>query len=74
MTGFYSYKSFMRVVAFNTLLVQLMLPIVIAFSPLISSSVRANELDEQMAKMRSLDILTIPDNTEPKSGEPSHNT
>ncbi|CQJ00162.1 inverse autotransporter beta-barrel domain-containing protein [Yersinia massiliensis] len=73
MNGFYSYKSFMRVVAFNTLLVQLMLPIVIAFSPLISSSVRANELDEQMAKMRSLDILTIPDNTEPKSGEPSHN-
>uniref|UniRef100_UPI001643EE61 Ig-like domain-containing protein n=1 Tax=Yersinia frederiksenii TaxID=29484 RepID=UPI001643EE61 len=68
MNGFYSYKSFMRMVALNTLLVQLMLPIVIAFTPLISASARANELDEQMARMRSSGILTEPNTTEPKRG------
>ncbi|OVZ93156.1 hypothetical protein CBW58_07045 [Yersinia frederiksenii] len=73
MNGFYSYKSFMRMVALNTLLVQLMLPLVIAFTPLISASARANELDEQMARMRSSDILTQPNTTEPQSGGQSDN-
>ena len=53
----------MRAVAINTLLMQLLLPITIAFTPLISLSVQADELDEVMAKMRSADILI-----EPKTG------
>ncbi|QAX78711.1 hypothetical protein D5F51_09145 [Yersinia hibernica] len=48
MNGFHSYKSLMRLVAINTLLMQLLLPISIAFTPLISLSVRADELDEIM--------------------------
>ncbi|WP_145574504.1 Ig-like domain-containing protein [Yersinia alsatica] len=73
MNGFYSYKSFMRMVALNTLLVQLMLPLVIAFTPLISASARANELDEQMARMRLSDILTEPNTTEPQHSGQSDN-
>ncbi|WP_193588427.1 Ig-like domain-containing protein [Yersinia hibernica] len=50
----------MRLVAINTLLMQLLLPISIAFTPLISLSVRADELDEIMTKMRSAKILVEP--------------
>ncbi|CNJ04137.1 Ig-like domain-containing protein [Yersinia frederiksenii] len=60
MNGFHSNKSLMRVVAINTLLMQLLLPITIAFTPLISLSVRADEIDEIMAKMRSSEILVEP--------------
>ncbi len=60
MNGFHSNKSLMRVVAINTLLMQLLLPITIAFTPLISLSARADELDEIMAKMRSSEILVEP--------------
>ncbi|PHZ35684.1 hypothetical protein CS536_12040 [Yersinia kristensenii] len=57
MNGFHSNKLLMRAVAINTLLMQLLLPISIAFTPLISLSVRADELDEMMTKMRSAEIL-----------------
>ncbi|MGT3355197.1 inverse autotransporter beta domain-containing protein [Yersinia enterocolitica] len=57
MNGFHSNKLLMRVVAINTLLMQLLLPISIAFTPLISLTVRADELDEIMTKMRSAEIL-----------------
>lgn len=57
MNGFHSNKLLMRAVAINTLLMQLLLPISIAFTPLISLSVRADELDEIMTKMRSAEIL-----------------
>ncbi|MDN0105482.1 Ig-like domain-containing protein [Yersinia rochesterensis] len=57
MNGFHSNKLLMRAVAINTLLMQLLLPISMAFTPLISLSVRADELDEIMMKMRSAEIL-----------------
>ncbi|QHB32691.1 hypothetical protein F0T03_11245 [Yersinia canariae] len=60
MNGFHSNKSLMRAIAINTLLMQLLLPISIAFTPLISLSVRADELDEIMTKMRSAEILVEP--------------
>ncbi len=57
LNGFHSNKLLMRAVAINTLLMQLLLPISMAFTPLISLSVRADELDEIMMKMRSAEIL-----------------
>ncbi|PVZ79426.1 hypothetical protein C9426_33695, partial [Serratia sp. S1B] len=60
MNGFYYNKFLMRFTALTTLLMQLLLPIFIAFTPLISLSVRADGLDEAMSNMRSADILSEP--------------